>query len=234
MKFGIVIFPGSTGEGDIIHALEEQLGRPTTTIWHEENEITGIQPGDCLILPGGFSFGDHLRPGALARYAPVLEAIRRFAAAGGWVLGIGNGFQILCEAGLLPGGFLPNETGRFIHQYTYLKVVRTCSRLTAGFVEGQVLKLPISHEYGCYYHDPESLSRMEANRQILLQYCEASGEISDEGNPNGSFRNIAGICNRRRNVFGLMAHPERASEQLLGSTHGKQLFQSLIKGEEEE
>lgn len=225
MKFGVVVFPGSNCDDDMVHA----LGPGTVKIWHKDTTLEGFGPGDCLVLPGGFSYGDYLRSGAIARFSPIMDAVIAFAEQGGLVFGICNGFQILCEAGLLPGALLRNANQQFICKNTWLKTVTNNSPLTAGVPMGQVLKIPIAHAEGRYYADEATLDELEARDQILFKYCDERGAITPEANPNGSMRNIAGICNKARNVFGMMPHPERAAEEVLGNTDGRMLLDSLVK-----
>ncbi len=229
MKFGIIVFPGSSGEEDLIHVLQNVLQRETIKIWHKDNDLGHIEPGDCIILPAGFSFGDYLRPGAIARLSPVMEAVVGFAAKGGLVWGIGNGFQILCEAGLLPGVILRNKGERFICKNLYIKALTSHSALTSNILNKEApLRLPVAAAFGRYYADEHALSQLKAGDQILFKYCSEQGEIDETSNPFGALDNIAGLCNAKRNVFGLMPHPERASEQEVGNTDGRIVFESLI------
>jgi phosphoribosylformylglycinamidine synthase len=229
MKFGIVVFPGSNCDDDMMHVLGNVMQQETVKIWHKETQLDGFAAGDCIVLPGGFSFGDYLRSGAIARFSPIMNAVVDFANNGGLVYGICNGFQILCEAGLLPGVLLRNSNQQYICKNVYLKTISNNSPLTAGIHSGQVLKIPIAHGDGRFYADPETLAELEANDQILFKYCEPNGEITPGANPNGALENIAGICNKQRNVFGMMPHPERASEDILGNSDGHRLFDSLVK-----
>ncbi len=226
MKFGVVVFPGSNCDRDCIHVTEDVMGRPTRVIWHGDTSLGDV---DCVVLPGGFSYGDYLRTGAIARFSPVMKAVQEFAANGGLVLGICNGFQILCEAHLLPGALVTNTGLRFLCKHVTVRVENTDTPFTRNYRQGQVLDLPIAHHGGRYFAEEETLDRLEANNQVILRYCDSEGRITDAANPNGSSRNIAGICNEGRNVFGLMPHPERAAEPLLGSTDGRALFESLLK-----
>jgi phosphoribosylformylglycinamidine synthase len=229
MKFGIIIFPGTSGHEDVGHVLKNVMQREAFPLWHQETDLSAFGTGDCLILPGGFAYGDHLRPGALARFSPIMESMVEFALKGGFVWGISNGFQILCEAGLLPGALLQNENLKFICKDVYLKPQTNRCALTSNILNKEVpLRLPIAHGAGRYYADAETLQLLERNDQILFKYCDADGNVDDASNPNGSLANIAGICNAQRNVFGLMARPERATEEALGNTDGKVLFESLI------
>ena len=226
MKFGIIVFPWSNCEMDCQWVLKSVLGQEAELIWHKERELKGY---DCLILPGGFAHGDYLRTGAIARFSPVMRAVEHHAAEGGLVLGICNGFQILCEAGLLPGALLRNTSLSFICRHVHIRVENTTTPFTATCREGQVLRVPINHNEGRYYADPETLQRLNENGQVVFRYSTAEGQITDQVNPNGSLENIAGICNERRNVLGLMPHPERASEGVLGSTDGRILFESILR-----
>lgn len=229
MKFGIIVFPGSNCDDDMMHVLGNVMQQETVKIWHKETELDGFAPGDCIVLPGGFSYGDYLRSGAIARFSPIMNAVVDFANSGGLVYGICNGFQILCEAGLLPGVLLRNANQQYICKNVFLKTISNNSPLTAGIPSGQVLKIPIAHGDGRFYADAETLADLEANDQILFKYCQPNGEIATEANPNGAVDNIAGICNKQRNVFGMMPHPERASEDILGNADGHRLFDSLVK-----
>lgn len=229
MKFGVVVFPGSNCDDDMVHVLADVMGQETVKLWHKDTELPGFGSGDCIVLPGGFSFGDYLRAGAIARFSPIMQAVVDFANAGGMVLGVCNGFQILCEAGLLPGVLLRNANQQFICKNVFLRTITNNSPLTAQLPVGQVLKIPIAHADGRYFADEETLQSLRANDQILFRYCSEAGEITDAANPNGALQNIAGICNAQRNVFGMMPHPERAAEALLGNTDGKALFTSLIR-----
>ena len=227
MKFGVVVFPGSNCDDDMMHVLGTVLGQPTVKIWHKEATLP--DDVDCVILPGGFSYGDYLRCGAIARFSPIMQAIVAFAHNGGFVFGICNGFQILCEAHLLPGALLRNVNQKFICKNVFLKTMTTDSALTADLDAEKVLKIPIAHAEGRYYADAETLSALAENDQILFTYCDENGEDTEGSNPNGTTLNIAGICNAQRNVFGMMPHPERASEDILGNTDGRLLFESLIR-----
>jgi phosphoribosylformylglycinamidine synthase len=224
MKFGVVVFPGSNCDHDTYHVISKVIGQPVDFIWHRETSL-----GDCdaIILPGGFSYGDYLRTGAIARFSPVMSAIKEFAASGGPVLGICNGFQILCEAGLLPGALMRNRNLKFICKHVNVRVEATDTPFTLRSRRGQVLSLPIAHGDGNYFCDAETLSELKRENRIIFRYSGPNGEITPEANPNGSIDNIAGICNRERNVLGMMPHPERASEELLGSADGRIIFSSL-------
>jgi len=226
MKFGIVVFPGSNCELDCQWVLEEVLGQQADLVWHKEKELKGY---DCLILPGGFAHGDYLRTGAIARFSPIMKAVERHAEDGGLILGICNGFQVLCEAGLLPGALLRNTSLAFICRHVHVRVENTATPFTAACRPGQVLRVPINHNEGRYYADPETLRQLNEKGQVVFRYATAGGEITDGANPNGSLDNIAGICNEGRNVLGLMPHPERAAEALLGSISGLLLFESIVR-----
>ncbi len=227
MKFGVVVFPGSNCDDDMMHVLGTVLSQPTVKIWHKEATLP--DDVDCVILPGGFSYGDYLRCGAIARFSPIMQAVVAFANNGGFVFGICNGFQILCEAHLLPGALLRNANQKFICKNVFLKTMTTDSALTADLDTEKVLKIPIAHAEGRYYADAETLVGLAENDQILFTYCAENGENTEGSNPNGTTLNIAGICNAQRNVFGMMPHPERASEDILGNADGRLLFESLIR-----
>ena len=228
MKFGVVVFPGSNCDDDMIHVLGTVMGQEVVKLWHKDTELAGFDTSDCIVLPGGFSYGDYLRSGALARFSPIMNSVIDFARSGGYVWGICNGFQVLCEAHLLPGALLRNDNQKFICKNVYLRTATQQSALTAKLDPEQALKIPIAHAEGRYYADERTLQQLQANEQILFQYCTAEGVISAEANPNGASLNIAGICNEGRNVFGMMPHPERASEAVLGNTDGRLLFESLL------
>ncbi len=231
MKFGVVVFPGSNCDDDMIHVLGDVMQSEVVKIWHKETGLPGFSKSDCIVLPGGFSYGDYLRCGALAGLSPIMAAVKDFAAQGGFVLGICNGFQILCEAGLLPGALLLNDNQKFICKNVHLKVENNHTAFTKLTQKGDVLKIPIAHAEGRYFADENTLDDLEKNNQVLFRYCSADGTVSDEYNPNGTSRNIAGICNINGNVFGMMPHPERASELILGNADGKILFESLLNME---
>jgi len=224
MNFAILQFPASNCDQDAIHAAR-LLGHSADYIWHKD---TSLGQADAVIVPGGFSYGDYLRTGAIARFSPVMQAVQDFAANGGLVIGICNGFQILCEAGLLPGALVRNRDLQFHCEHIFLKAATPNSPFTCQIPSGKVLRIPIAHGEGCYFADEPTLEKLKANNQILWQYCNAQGELTDEANPNGSLLNIAGICNERRNVAGLMPHPERACEPVLGSADGRLIFESMI------
>ena len=226
MKFGVVIFPGSNCDKDVIYVLEHLLGQDVVPLWHKDHDLQGV---DFIILPGGFSFGDYLRSGAIARFSPLMNEINAFVKKGGYVLGICNGFQILTEARLLPGALLHNTTCKFICQNVYLQTSTTQTLLTSNLVNHQVLKIPIAHGEGNYFVKGDELKRLQDNDQILFRYCDKVGEVSTASNPNGAIDNIAGICNLTRNVFGMMPHPERAADALLGNQDGLPIFESILK-----
>ncbi len=228
MKFGVIVFPGSNCDDDMVHVLGNVMKQECVKIWHKDTQLEGFGPGDCIVLPGGFSYGDYLRSGAIARFSPIMKAVAEFAEQGGIVYGICNGFQILCEAGLLPGVLLRNTNQQYICKNVHLKTITTSTPLTASLASGQVLKIPIAHGDGRFYADEATMRELETNDQILFRYSTESGEITDAANPNGALYNIAGVCNKQRNVFGMMPHPERASEAILGNTDGRLLFESLV------
>ena len=225
MKFGVCVFPGSNCDYDTYYVIRDVLEREVSFIFHEERDLSGY---DVIIVPGGFSFGDYLRPGALASKTPLAQSLYDFAQRGGIVLGICNGFQILTEVGLLPGALLPNLSMRFICDQVYLRVENERTRLTRKLEKGEVLKIPIAHHDGRYYVPEDELKKMEERGQIIFRYCTEEGEVTESANPNGSVSNIAGVMNKEGNVFGMMPHPERASEDILGSHDGLMLWYSLI------
>lgn len=225
MKFGVVVFPGSNCDEDCVWVLRDVLRQDVVTLWHQDS---GLQGCDCVILPGGFSYGDYLRTGAVARFSPIMSSVASFAKDGGLVLGICNGFQILLEAGLLPGAMLRNVGLRFICKFVEVRVERTDTPFTSRFQPGQVIRMPIAHNEGNYTADRATLKTLRERGQILLRYCDADGNVTDGANPNGSMDSIAGITNEAGNVMGLMPHPERCSEPELGSLDGRLLFESLI------
>jgi phosphoribosylformylglycinamidine synthase I len=225
MKFGVVIFPGSNCDEDIIHVLEKIMGQQVVRLWHKDHSL---QDCDFIVLPGGFSFGDYLRSGAIARFSPIMQQVIPFAENGGYVLGICNGFQILTEAGLLPGVLLHNEHRKFICRNIYMKPQTSNSLITAQIDLQRALKIPIAHGEGNYFADATTLKQLNDNDQILFRYCDEAGNITAEANPNGSIENIAGVCNAGRNVFGFMPHPERAADPLLGNEDGLAIFESIL------
>jgi phosphoribosylformylglycinamidine synthase subunit PurQ / glutaminase len=226
MKFGIVVFPGSNCDHDAYHATRHVLGQDAEFLWHKD---TDLKRADVLILPGGFSYGDYLRTGAIARFSPIMPAVQAFAAKGGPVLGICNGFQILLEAGLIPGAMLRNHTVKFVCAQVHIRVEQTDTPFTSACRRGQVLRIPIAHGEGNYFAPPDVLAKLETNRQVIFRYTTAQGDVSDEANPNGSIAGIAGLCNEGRNVVGMMPHPERASESALGSADGRVILESAVQ-----
>lgn len=224
MKYGVIVFPGSNCDHDAYHVISKLVGQPVDFIWHKETDLSKY---DAVILPGGFSYGDYLRAGALARFSPVMKSVRKFAEEGRFVLGICNGFQILCEVGLLPGVLIRNKNLHFICKHVKIRVETNNTPFTSDIEPGKVLSIPIAHAEGNYFCDNELLKELEANDQIVFRYCDDDGRITEEANPNGSISNIAGICNSSRNVLGMMPHPERACEEILGSTDGRDIFRSL-------
>jgi len=224
VKFGVVVFPGSNCDHDAYHVLSKHVGQPVDFVWHEQTDLSGF---DALILPGGFSYGDYLRAGALAQFSPVMRSIKEFAASGKYVFGICNGFQILCESGLLPGALIRNRSLHFVCKHVNLKLENPNTPFTSEVEPDKILSIPIAHAEGNYTCDDETYHELEENGQIVFRYCDEHGEITDEANPNGARSNIAGICNLDRNVLGMMPHPERACEELLGSNDGRDIFRSL-------
>ena len=224
MNFAVLQFPASNCDQDAIHAIR-LLGHSARYVWHKENSLGAA---DAVVVPGGFSYGDYLRCGAIARFSPVMQAVQQFAANGGWVLGICNGFQVLTEAGMLPGALVRNRDLQFHCEHIHLKTLAADTPFTNQIPAGKPLRIPIAHGEGCYFADAETLALLKSGNRILWQYCDANGEPTDVANPNGSLLNIAGICNERRNVAGLMPHPERACEPLLGSADGRWIFESMI------
>jgi phosphoribosylformylglycinamidine synthase I len=225
MKFGVIIFPGSNCDYDAYMVIKNVVRREVEFLWHQDSSLSNC---DCVILPGGFSYGDYLRTGAIARFSPIMKEVMNFAQEGGLVVGICNGFQILLEVGLLPGAMLRNTSLRFICKFVHIEVENEDTPFTNLCHKGQVLKIPIAHTDGNYFILEEGLARLKQNQQIVFRYCDHQGKIISEANPNGSLYNIAGICNEKRNVLGMMPHPERASEKILGSEDGKYIFQSII------
>jgi len=228
MKFGVVVFPGSNCDDDMIHVLGTVMQQDVVKLWHKDTDLKNLGKGDCIILPGGFSYGDYLRAGAIARFSPIMNSVIEFANNGGYVWGICNGFQILCEAGLLPGVLLRNGNQKFICKNVHLKTLTSESAITSNINTEESLMIPIAHAEGRYHADEATLKSLEANNQILFKYCDENGNVGGDANPNGSTMDIAGICNENRNVFGMMPHPERASEMMLGNEDGKILFESLL------
>lgn len=226
MKFGVVIFPGSNCDQDMIYVLRNILEQEVIELWHKNTDLQNV---DAIVLPGGFSYGDYLRSGAIARYSPIMEKVIDFAQKGGFVFGVCNGFQILCESGLLPGALLHNDNQKFICENVYIVPDNNGSTATALLDKQKPLKIPVAHGEGRYYAKEETLQEMRQNGQILFRYCNQYGEVTSAANPNGSVENIAGVCNEKKNVIGMMPHPERASDDELGNTDGKLIFESMIK-----
>lgn len=229
MKFGVVVFPGSNCDQDIIHVLRDVMQQEVVVLWHKEQSLQDFTTDDCIVLPGGFSYGDYLRSGAIARFSPIMPEVIRFAKEGGKVWGICNGFQILCEAGLLPGALLRNADQQFICKNVYIQPANTNHWLTRTLDPQQALKIPVAHAEGRYYADDATIQQLIDNDQVLFLYCNELGERDEASNVNGSVRNIAGICNEAGNVAGMMPHPERAAEGALGNTDGRKLFESLLQ-----
>jgi phosphoribosylformylglycinamidine synthase subunit PurQ / glutaminase len=226
MKFGVVVFPGSNCDHDAFYAIGNVLHKPVEFIWHQSEDLANC---DAVILPGGFAFGDYLRTGAIASFSPVMKSVEKFAKSGGMVLGICNGFQILCEAGLLPGAMMRNSGLRYICRHVHIRIEQANTPFTSAAQKGQVLKMPIAHNDGNYTCDDATLAELEKNRQVVFRYTAPDGSDDAAGNPNGSMANIAGICSRERNVAGLMPHPERAVESALGSADGLVIFRSMVE-----
>jgi len=226
MTFSVVVFPGSNCDEDAYHAAKDVLGEQAQYIWHKDRDLKGA---DVVILPGGFAHGDYLRTGAMARFSPIMPEVQAFADRGGPVLGICNGFQILLEAGLLPGAMLRNRGLKFLCEQVHLRVEQIDTPFTSACRQGQVLKVPIGHGEGNYFAEPDVIARLEQNRQVIFRYTNAAGEVADNANPNGSAAAIAGLCNEGRNVVGLMPHPERACESILGSADGLLIFESVVQ-----
>ena len=227
MKFGVVVFPGSNCDYDAYDALKDVFRQPTVLLWHKDHDLKKV---DCVVLPGGFSYGDYLRAGAIARFSPLMREVVEFAGRGGLVLGICNGFQVLLELGLLPGAMLRNKNLKFLCQPVHIRVENAATPFTRTAARGRVLRVPIAHFDGNYYAPPETLDEIERNGQVVFRYTEPDGRLTEEANVNGSLRSIAGIVNKAGNVLGMMPHPERASEALLGSVDGRVIFESIIKG----
>jgi len=225
MKFGVIIFPGSNCDHDAFWTIQQVAKQPVTFLWHESHDLENC---DAIIIPGGFAFGDYLRTGAIAKFSPMMESVGKFDASGGLVLGICNGFQILCESGLLPGALMRNVSLKYVCKPVHVRVENASTPFTSGCREGEVLNIPIGHMEGNYFCDETTLDELRRDRRIVFRYSTASGEITPEANPNGSLDNIAGICNLGRNVLGMMPHPERASESELGGTEGFKIFESLV------
>jgi len=221
MKFGIVVFPGSNCDRDMYDALKHELKQDVTMLWHKDRDLSHFNTEDCIILPGGFSYGDYLRCGAIARFSPMMQTVTEFANAGGKVFGVCNGFQILCESHLLPGALLRNGNQQFV-----------CKNVFITNETGKVFKIPVAHGEGRYYADEKTLNGLEANGQVIFYYCDENGTVTEKANPNGATRNIAGICNATRNVFGMMPHPERACSPVLGNTDGREILKTLLMAEQ--
>ena len=225
MKFGVIIFPGSNCDHDMIYVLRNIMGQQVVELWHKDTNLQGVE---AVILPGGFTYGDYLRSGAIARYSPVMDHVIRFANSGGFVFGVCNGFQILCEARLLPGALLRNSKQKFVCRNVYIRPDNNSNTITSLLDKNKAYKIPIAHGEGRYYADEETLKKMRQNNQILFRYCDANGIITEEVNPNGSIDNIAGVCNENKNVYGMMPHPERAADEELGNTDGLAIFESIL------
>ncbi len=225
MKFGVLVFPGSNCDQDTYHVISDVVGQPVTFLWHESSDLEHC---DAILVPGGFAYGDYLRTGAIAHFAPIMQSVKKFASSGGLVLGICNGFQILAESGLLPGALMRNAGLKYICKQVYLRTETTDSPFTNLLREGEVLKIPIGHMEGNYFCDTATMQRLEKDRRIAFRYSTAAGEITPEANPNGSLANIAGILSEGHNVLGMMPHPDRSSEALLGSADGLRIFQSMV------
>ena len=225
MRFGIIVFPGTWSDTDCFHVLKEVFHQPVEYVWHKETDLSSY---DCVILPGGFSYGDYLRAGAIARFSPVMQAVEEFAQQGRLVMGICNGFQVLCEAGLLPGVLIRNAHLQFRCQWVHLRVENDSALFTSEARKGQVLRIPISHGEGSYFADPATIRELEAENRVIFRYCTDAGQVTEDANPNGSVANIAGITNPQGNVLGMMPHPERCCEELMGGTDGRVIFESLI------
>ena len=228
MKFGVVVFPGSNCDHDMFHILSGVFGQDVEEVWHKEDALKGYTKEDWIILPGGFSYGDYLRSGAIASFSPVMNSVKEFAAKGGNIYGICNGFQVLCESGLLPGTLLRNRDQKFICKNVFLRTETTNSAITRSLEKGSVLKVPVAHAEGRYYCDNTTLEELNRNDQVLFRYCDERGNLTEKANINGSLDAIAGICNRDRNVFGMMPHPERGAESILGNDDGRHIFESIL------
>jgi len=226
MKFGVIIFPGSNCDHDSFYAISSAAGQPAAMLWHESHSLEGC---DAIIVPGGFAYGDYLRTGAIAKFAPIMQSVKKFAEEGGLVIGICNGFQILAEAGLLPGALMRNAGLKYICKQVYLRTENIRTPFTSSLKAGQVLQIPIGHMEGNYYCDEATLAELKRNERILFRYCDEQGNVTPKVNPNGSLENIAGICNEGRNVLGMMPHPDRSSEGMLGSADGLKIFQSMVQ-----
>lgn len=228
MKFGVIVFPGSNCDRDMVHALRDDLKQEVVELWHKDESLEGFTQDDCIVLPGGFSYGDYLRCGAIARFSPIMEQVIKFANNGGKVLGVCNGFQVLCESGLLPGALLLNDHQKFVCKNVYLKSGSSTNRIGES-VKDKVLSIPVAHGEGRYYADEATIAALEKNNQVLFRYCDEEGNVSAESNPNGAIDNIAGICNERGNVFGMMPHPERATADSLHNIDGRVILEALTR-----
>ena len=226
MKFGVIIFPGSNCDHDLIYVLREILGQEVVELWHKDRDLKGV---DFVMVPGGFSYGDYLRSGAIARFSPVMESVIEHCNTGGFAMGICNGFQILCEAGLLPGTLLHNTEHKFICKNIFIKPATRSTLVTSGLDSDRVLKIPVAHGEGRYYASDEVLKKLNENQQVIFRYCDKEGHFNTKSNPNGSLENIAGVTNENKNVFGMMPHPERAADELLGNEDGRLIFASILK-----
>ncbi len=226
MKFGVVVFPGSNCDEDMVYVLQTVMKQNTIKLWHKNTDLEGCTH---IVLPGGFSYGDYLRSGAIAKFSPIMKSVINHANNGGFLFGVCNGFQILCETGLLQGALLHNNTRKFICKNVYIKSQTTNSLITSKIPKNRSLKIPIAHGEGKYFSDAQTMKKLNQNNQILFRYCDVNGNITDEANPNGALENIAGICNESRNVFGMMPHPERASDKELFNEDGKFLFESILE-----
>ena len=225
MKFGVVVFPGSNCDQDMLYVLQTIMQQKVVKLWHKDRDLQGC---DFIVLPGGFSYGDYLRSGAIARFSPIMDEVIAHANKGGYVFGVCNGFQILCEAGLTPGALLHNASHKFICNNVYIKADNNASLINAGLAKDKALKIPIAHGEGRYYTDADTLKMLNDNQQIIFRYCDAEGRVTDAANPNGALENIAGVTNKTKNVFGMMPHPERAADAELSNTDGKLIFESLL------
>jgi len=224
MKFGVIIFPGSNCDQDTYHAVISATGQQATFLWHESHDLENC---DAIIVPGGFAYGDYLRTGAIAKFAPIMQEVAKFAASGGLVLGLCNGFQILCEAGMLPGALMRNAGLKYVCKQVHLRVENPDTPFTHACIQGEVLQIPIGHMEGNYYCDAQTLALLKQQNRIIFRYCTPEGQVTPQANPNGSLENIAGICNEGKNVLGMMPHPDRSSESLLGSADGARIFASM-------
>ncbi len=226
MKFGVIIFPGSNCDHDLIYVLRDILGQEVVELWHKDRDLKGV---DFVMVPGGFSYGDYLRSGAIARFSPVMESVIEHCNNGGYAMGICNGFQILCEAGLLPGTLLHNTDHKFICKNLFIKPATSSTIVTSGLDSDEVLKIPVAHGEGRYYAPDDVLKKLNENQQVIFRYCDKDGHFNSKSNPNGSLENIAGVANEKKNVFGMMPHPERAADELLGNEDGRLIFESILK-----